>query len=298
MPGPCGNSATDKLIAAKNTMILSYHPCFTGDENRLCAGREPDHSDAAAMRRAKGVILPQGCRRSLFEMAAANCDNIFPDYTLRFTFPGKIGQARLFANTKTPHPETHIFESLADYHENRTNPAAPLTHPFVFKFSWSGEGDNVWLVADEKTFDSLLGKAADYERTGQKGFVIQRFIETGGRSLRVVVIGKTSLSYWRMQPDTDRFSSQAAQGALIDHDSDPVLQAKGKNAVMHFCRKTGIGLAGFDVLFDRNDRHATPLFLEINYYFGRRGIGGSEAFYALLVREIEQWIASQNLRAV
>lgn len=276
-------------------MILSYHPCFTGDENRLCAGREPDHADAAAMRRAKGVILPQGCRRSLFEMAAANCDSVFPDYTLRFSFSGKTGQAKLFAKTGTPYPETHSFESLADYHENRTNPAPPLTYPFVFKFSWSGEGENVWLVANAETFGSLLRKAADYERTGQKGFVIQRFVETGGRSLRVVVIGRTTLSYWRIQPDSDRFGSQAAQGGFIDHNFDPVLQAKGKNAVMHFCRKTGIDLAGFDVLFDSNDRHPAPLFLEINYYFGRRGIGGSEAFYALLIREIEQWIARRNL---
>lgn len=277
-------------------MILSYHPCFTGDENRLCAGRDPDRSDAAAMRKARGIILPQGCRRSLFEMAAANCGNIFPDYTLRFAFSGKTGQAKLFAKTKTPHPETHGFESLADYRENRTNPAPPLAYPFVFKFSWSGEGENVWLVPDGKTLDQLLGKAADYERTGQKGFVIQRFVETGGRSLRVVVIGKTILSYWRIQANSGRFGSQAAQGARIDHDAEPVLQAKGKYAVMDFCRKTGIVLAGFDVLFDRNDRHATPLFLEINYYFGRRGIGGSEAFYALLIREIEHWIEGLNLK--
>ncbi len=278
-------------------MILSYHPCFTGDENRLCAGRDPDRSDAAAMRKAGAIVLPQGCRRTLFEMAAASCDNIFPDYTLRFAFSGKTGQARLFAKTKTPHPETYSFESLADYRENRTNPAPPLAYPFVFKFSWSGEGENVWLVPDEKTFDSLLGKAADYERTGQKGFVIQRFIDTGGRSLRVVVIGQTCLSYWRIQEDSECFGSQTAQGARIDHGADPVLQAKGKSAVMEFCRKTGITLAGFDVLFESNDQHATPLFLEINYYFGRRGIGGSEAFYALLIREIKRWIASLNLRA-
>jgi ribosomal protein S6--L-glutamate ligase len=34
----------------------------------------------------------------------------------------------------------------------------------------------------------------------------------------------------------------------------------------------------------------TPLFIEINYYFGRTGLGGSEAYYRILMEEIRNWI--------
>ena len=77
-------------------MLLSYHPCYVGDENRLCAGRDLDESDRKAINAADGVVLPQGCRKALFEMAAAHCANVFPDYHARFTYPGKTGQSRLF----------------------------------------------------------------------------------------------------------------------------------------------------------------------------------------------------------
>ncbi len=278
-------------------MILSYQPCYTADENRLCAGRDPDDRDRTAIKQADAVILPQGCFRPLFEMAAANCRHVFPDYTTRFRHTGKTGQAELFRKHGVPHPETLSFESVADFHKRfgRAKPGSPFGYPFVFKFSWSGEGDNVHLVRNPDAFESLTAKAVSFERTGQKGFLIQRYIETGGRSLRVVVIGDTCRSYWRIQPDQARFGSQTAQGARIDHDSDRGLQERAKKEVMMFCRKTGINLAGFDMLFDSGASDQTPLFLEINYYFGRRGLGGSEAFYRLLGIEIDRWLSRLDL---
>ncbi len=278
-------------------MILSYHPCYTADENRLCAGREPDDTDMAAMEQADAVILPQGCFRPLFEMAQANCSHVFPDYTCRFRYTGKTGQAELFRKCGAPHPETLSFASIADFHDRfgKTKPVSPFGYPFVFKFSWSGEGDNVYLVRCPEAFESLAAKAVSYERTGQKGFLIQRHIETGGRSLRVVVISDTCRSYWRIQPDAARFGSQTAQGARIDHDSDRDLQHRAKSEVMMFCRKTGINLAGFDILFDSDAADYFPLFLEVNYYFGRRGLGGSEAFYRLLASEIDRWLSGLDL---
>ena len=67
-------------------------------------------------------------------------------------------------------------------------------------------------------------------------------------------------------------------------------------AVREFCVITHINLAGFDILFSSEDKPPVPLFLEINYFFGRQGIGGSEAYYALLVEQIHRWIADQKLR--
>jgi ribosomal protein S6--L-glutamate ligase len=34
------------------------------------------------------------------------------------------------------------------------------------------------------------------------------------------------------------------------------------------------------------------MLLEINYYFGRKGLGGSEAYYKILRKEIQAWLSS------
>jgi ribosomal protein S6--L-glutamate ligase len=60
--------------------------------------------------------------------------------------------------------------------------------------------------------------------------------------------------------------------------------------VKNLCKKTGINLAGFDVIFAPVKEYTKPLMLEINYFFGRRGLGGSDAFYEILSREIHNWL--------
>ncbi len=58
--------------------------------------------------------------------------------------------------------------------------------------------------------------------------------------------------------------------------------------VRDLCDHTGINLAGFDLVFP--DNSDVPLFLEINYTFGRAGLGGSDTFYGLLKGEIDKWL--------
>jgi len=116
-----------------------------------------------------------------------------------------------------------------------------------------------------------------------------------GRSLRVVVIGQTVISYWRVQSNTRSFCSNLTRGAVIDVHSGPDLQDMAVKSVKAFCFRTGINLAGFDLLFSSERKNRTPLFLEVNYYFGRRGLGGSERFYEILIAEIEKWIDSLGL---
>jgi ribosomal protein S6--L-glutamate ligase len=65
--------------------------------------------------------------------------------------------------------------------------------------------------------------------------------------------------------------------------------------VKNLCNKTGINLAGFDVIFEPVKEHIKPLMLEINYFFGRRGLGGSDAYYEILNREIRDWLNQLNL---
>ncbi len=278
-------------------MIVSYHPCYEGDINRLCAGRDPDHSDIELIRKADAVILPQGCYRSLFNVTKKYAKRFFPDYTARFSFPGKIGQTRLFAKTKTPHPETLVFHDTNDffrrYESERKFPCSG--YPFVFKFDWSDEGSNIFLVQNPSELKKILSLARRYEKTDQKGFLLQKYIRSANRTLRVVIIGKRILSYWRVQPDPSRFCANLSRGGIIDTDSEPALQEKAKRAVSLFSEKTNINLAGIDIIFDRDDPGQTPLFLEINYYFGRKGLGGSAKYYAILKQEIDRWIMKQGL---
>ena len=278
-------------------MILSFHPMFVGDENRIVAGRIPGDDDLAAIRRADAVILPQGCRQDLYDMARENARHVFPNYDSRFRYPGKTGQAQLFQETKVKHPRTVIFRRVADARQLiGVHPQqSPVGFPFVFKLDWGGEGETVFLVENTSAWDACCEKASQFEMTGQSGFIIQEFIRCERRSLRVVVVGDTMLSYWRIQQDPGLFLTGLGAGAVIDHDLVPETQRLGREAVARFCSTTGINLAGFDMLFDVESEPSIPMFLEINWFFGRRGLGGSDVLYSLLEGAIRQWLIRAGL---
>ena len=278
-------------------MILSYHPCFEADTNRLCAGRQPGSSDRLLMQAASAVILPQGCSEALFSMARKHCPHVFPDYEVRFAYAGKRGQIRLFQDTKTPHPTTYCYASVADFQrQHRRGAADPgLAYPLVFKYDWGGEGHSVFLIRSAEELAACLREATRLEKAGEKGFLISAFIAPGNKTLRTVVIGARMLSYWRIQDQSDQFGTSLGRGARIEFKATPRLIKKGEAAVNRLCQKTGINLAGFDVIFDEQERQPQPLILEINYFFGRRGLGGSENFYRLLNQEIEKWLNQLDL---
>lgn len=273
-------------------MILSYHPCFEADKNLICAGREPDNGDLEAIKAADAVILPQGCYRSLYEMAHNNCKHVFPDFHTRFKYPGKTGQARLFKKMNAPHPKTKIYPDLETFWKNRENLSehTDFTYPFVFKFSWGGEGEHVYLIKDYEQLNAALRLAENFEKKGWTGFIVQEYIPSANRTLRVVIIGQKFISYWRVQQNCQSFCSNLAKGGILDYDSDQNLQDAGIKIVSDLCNKTGINLAGFDILFSSRFKKQTPLLLEINYYFGRRGLGGSEQYYKILNKEIIKWL--------
>jgi ribosomal protein S6--L-glutamate ligase len=277
-------------------MILSFHPLFDADQNRLCAGRDPGKEELAAIRRADAVILPQGCRESLYDMACKTCPHVFPNYDARFAYPEKIGQARLFQETNVPHPRTEVFADgrLSEHRYRHLLKNLPLQLPFVFKLDWGGEGKTVFLIRSLVDLEQQLDKIRLDKKFGTSGFLLQELIPTRGRSLRIVVINKRMVAYWRVQDNSTTFFTNVSKGAKIDFDTDPGLKEAAIAAAQNFCRKTGINLAGFDFLFSESDLETNvikPLFLEINYFFGRKGLGGSDAFYRTLNQEIDSWIA-------
>jgi ribosomal protein S6--L-glutamate ligase len=274
-------------------MILSYHPMYVGDENRLCAGRDPGPEDRAVMERAAAIILPQGCGEPLCRMASAACPHVFPDYAARFRYPGKIGQTRLFRDRNVPHPETAAFPSAAAFRDR--HPCGefhpPGGFPAVFKLDGGGDGENVRRLDGPGDLQAALETAQRAERDGRSGFLVQKWVPGGNRTLRVAVIGDTFRSYWRVQDDPAEFRAGLAGGGRIDSSGLPRAQQAGREAVADFCRKTGINLAGFDLLFENGQ----PLFLEINYFFGRGGLGGSRGFYPILIDAIHRWLRNLGL---
>jgi len=270
------------------TMILSFHPCFEADVNIICAGRNPDANDAKAIKEASAVILPQGCQETLHRMAKANCRNIFPCYDAKFEFPGKTGQVQLFKKIGVSIPTTKTFQNVDLFKIEYPKASAlfqEFSLPFVFKFDWGGEGETVYLIQSNSELREIIALASRFEKSGRYGFIIQEHIKSLPRVLRVAVIGKTIISYWRVNKDTS-FKAGLSNHGIIDHNSDPDTQKQAVSAAKAFCKKTGINLAGFDFLVEESSREEIPLFLEINYFFGRKGLGGSEHFYKLLNTEI------------
>ena len=274
-------------------MILSFHPLYEGDVNRLCAGRDPAAEDLAALRTASAVILPQACRESLYRAATRLCDRVFPNYEARFAYPGKIGQIQLFQETGVPHPPSYCFADTATFLQHDPTGNGPLSPPIVVKVDWGGEGRGVFLIRQTRDLSKIIERLKTYETTGQRGFVMQKWIPAGARSLRVVIMGQELFSYWRVMTSKNAPLANLACGGLIDHRSDGHLKAAAERATTLFCQKTGINLAGFDFLFSTDPEvadPAIPLFLEINYFFGRRGLRGSEAYYHRLLRAIDHWL--------
>ena len=277
-------------------MILSFHPIVVADKNMICAGRDPGQPERDAIKQAQAIILPQGCRKSLYDMATRYCRHVFPNYDTRFKYPGKIGQIHLFKECNLPHPKTETFSSLDEFHD-KTRPRNDLSYfaiPFVFKFDWGGEGDNVFLVDSKKSLDTILKRTGRYEETGQHGFLIQEFIPSANRSLRVVCIDQKRIAYWRLLTDPNQFIASKSKGAVINTDLDPTKQQAGIEMVDTLCDKAAINLAGIDILFPETPKTNAPLLLEINYFFGRSGLGGSEQFYELLNKEVKIWINRLN----
>lgn len=274
-------------------MILSFHPMITADQNLLCAGRDPGEEECSAICKADAVILPQGCRKSLYDMATGHCADVFPNYSARFAYPGKTGQAALFSHLSLSHPETQMFASVAGFESNHQN-VKSFPFPFVFKFDWGGEGDTVMRMDGPEDFQSALKKAKLFEKTGQFGFITQAYVPCGNRCLRVAVIGSQRISYWRVQRDPDRFGTALARGGAIEAKAEPEYEAAGIDLVNRLCEKTGINLAGVDVIFPENTEKPEPLLLEINYFFGRTGLGGSERFYRLLRKAVREWLRDRK----
>ena len=269
--------------------VLSMHPIIKADAFYWDRGVW-DRNLFSAIQKARAIILPQTVEKELYCLCIQMCPLVFPNYDLRFKWEGKIGDTLVFWTYGVNHPHTMIFprvETLQGDHpdmEHRVPDLPPF--PFVLKGAHGGEGRQVWLIENDAELAAGLQTLLQLELNGRCGFVIQEYLPGLERDLRVVVVGTQVLSYWR---NAQGFLHNVSRGGEIDAASDTDLQAAGRHKVAEFCRQSGINLAAFDLVFPHDD--GEPVFLEINYTFGRTGLGGSENFYALLQGAVDQWLA-------
>ncbi len=269
----------------RKDFVLSFHPCIKADINILSAGRPLSKAQKDLVKKARAIILPQGCKGELYWFCRLHCKHVFPNYDYRFPGKGKVGDALVFKLFGMPYPPTYIYFNIeAFYKMHPSLKGIPFSYPFLLKGDYGGEGSMVFLIKNDHDLKeklALLGK--------NEGFVLQKYIPTD-RDLRVVIIGKRRFYYWRIQRDKNEWQTNIRKGAVIDHEVSKAIKDELNNLLERFCKVTGINLAAIDVLYSKN----RPFFLEINYYFGRRGLGGSERFYQLLNQAIEEWLPERD----
>lgn len=242
------------------------------------------------MARADLTVVPQRIKAHQYRFCRKHALRLFPDYRYRFGFEGKYGNIELFRMFNAPHPPTELYLSVSAFVNRHIGEGVPhLRFPFVVKGDTGGGGWGVFLVRDEKTLRETLELLSDVRRHPTGRFIAQAYIPHGGRDLRVVVVGTSFYPYWRCQPDPEEFRNNVGRGAFIVHDLDPELREKGLRCVRTFCENTGINLAAFDVLFDRRKPDPVPLLCEINFMFGRKGLGGSNKFFTYLREAVDKF---------
>ncbi len=277
-------------------MILSLHPCFDADNQIVLADRPINATIQKWIHQADAIILPQVCSQNLYDICTSSNAALFPNYTARIRYPGKIGQARLFRALGLPHPHTVSWESVDQFKDVRPDPTdLPLRTPFLVKEDQRHEAEGIFFVKNRHKWVEALDALALREGSGMKGFVIQQYVPCGGNVLRAVIIGKQIITYWKRPNAPDRPITTVSRGAIIDPDWHPDLQQKAAAQVSLLARKTGINLAAVDCIFPLSEKASNPLFLEINYYFGRRGLGGTERYYGLLHQAIQDWLKEMRM---
>ncbi len=276
-------------------MILSFHPCFVADAQIILADRKLSVEDRGMIQNADAIILPQTCSLALNKACANSNAHVFPDYELRFKYPGKVGQSILFEKLKISHPATKRWPSVKKFRDTlKAEGASSHEMPFFLKADKGHEGDGVLFVTDVQSLEAALVRL---EKIAPGRLVSQEGIPCHGNVLRTVVLHKKIVTYWKRAEHSHEVISTVSHGSRVDKKWKPELQEKGKDQARWICEKTGINLAAFDFVFDLNLPKPQPYLLEINYYFGRRGLGGSLRYYRLLLKAIQEWLKEKGFDA-
>ncbi len=263
--------------------IVSFSPIYEGDVN-LWAHGILDTEVLETLAQARAVIFPQVVKPELYYFCRSLGVPVFPNYDWRFRFPGKMGQILMFQALGLPHPQTLCIPKLAALGEH---PGAKPLHrppfPFVVKGNLGHEGQEIFLITQERDWEEVLSYFRQQERCGRFGLLIQEYLPTPFE-LRVVICGSKTLPVWRANEQD--FKANLAQGGKLISCPDGELERQGLALAGLLRQKTGVNLAAIDFLL----RDRQLLFNEINYVFGRKALGGGEGFYSLWQKALKEFL--------
>ncbi len=265
-------------------MIVSFFPSFEGDLNFFQF--EPLPSEFfEALPKVRAVIFPPTITPEIYFFVKNLGIPVFPEYTYRFFFPGKIGQILLFRLFNLPHPETSLIPRLCGIEENPYERSFNFKFPCVVKGNFGDEGSEVFLVRNEEELKEVLSIIRTWEREGRFGFLVQEYLSSPFDA-RSVVIGEKILVFFRK----GGFRKNLVQEGEIIPPPNKELEEKVIKLTQRLIRNTYFNLVAIDFLFKENE----PLLNELNFVFGRRAIG--EKNYELYLKEaIENFLSRITL---
>ena len=259
--------------------IVSFRPAVEMEENLPPLAGLEDPATIDLLRNAAGVLLPSHVSPWRYQAITSHTTNWFPRLDVQFNSRGKTKQAYLFMKLGVRHPETLVFDNPHKLRDYLSAHGSPWGYPFVLKGDMGGGGDTVFPVYGPGEIAGRLSKLPENDP-----LLIQKWVGHGGKDLRVVIYGDHAVSYFRV--GEGRFYNNVCRGGKLDHEGWPELQLKGAAAALAFSRIAGIDIAGYDLMFpDEGD----PVFIEVNFHFGRKGLGGPKPHQAYILQAIESW---------
>lgn len=259
--------------------FVSFDPRIPMEENLSIFSSMEDPRVGRLVRDAAGVLLPTYVTPARYDAVIRRARSWFPRLHAKFRYGGKIPQVRLFRELGISHPPSLLFRNPEHLLSFFPKAGSPWEYPFVLKGDTGGGGSRVFPIGHPRDLeDKLAGLPQD------EPVLIQQWIDHGGKDLRVVVYGDRTVSYFRI--GDGGFYNNLCRGGRLDHGSWPDLREKGCRAVLELCRRAEIDLAGLDLMFPPG---AGPMFVEINFHFGRKGLGGTRGHRRHLVGAVHRW---------
>jgi ribosomal protein S6--L-glutamate ligase len=231
------------------------------------------------LRKAAGVLLPSHVSPWTYRSITQYAKDWFPRLEARFNFQGKTRQVHLFHRMGVRHPDSLVFETPVCLQAYLKENGPPWGYPIVLKGDLGGGGETVFPIYGREDVPKYLPNLPKDEP-----LLIQKWVEHGGKDLRVVIYGDQAVSYFRV--GGGQFYNNVCRGGRLDHGGWPELQQKGVSAVRAFCSRAGIDIAGFDLMFPDEGE---PVFVEVNFHFGRKGLGGPRGHQGHVLRAILSW---------
>lgn len=261
------------------TYFVSLHPDIPMEVNLPVFSPLEEPEVRRLLGEAAGVVLPSYVTPWRYREITRWCRSWFPRLDARFSYCGKTGQIRLFRAQGTRHPESMLFENAEELKACVGCGLPPGSYPCVLKGDRGGGGSTVFPIHSPEDLWRFLDRLPS-----DRPMLLQRWVHHGGKDLRVVIYGKRAVSYFRV--GDGRFYNNVCRGGRLAHHEWPDLQRKGVEAVITFCKAASIDIAGFDLMFpDSGD----PVFIEINFHFGRKGLGGNQGHRRFMRQAALDW---------